>query len=83
MHPDHADFHAHLQACDDIPVNPLAHTAFRFTSRRDVLRGGIGLSLLGLLGGSLAACERKNETWGRPCWASPVFPCRPTLASTG
>ena len=64
MHPDHADFHAHLQACDDIPVNPLAHTAFRFTSRRDVLRGGIGLSLLGLLGGSLAACERKNETSG-------------------
>lgn len=53
------DFHQQLQACDDTIINPASQPDLLTLalSRRHVLKGGIGCTLLGMLGGSLSACS--------------------------
>ncbi len=60
MKQDFKDFHAALAALDDDSVNPshnpsLGQLADR--GRRNLLKGGLGLTAIAFLGGGLAACR--------------------------
>lgn len=59
------DFHLHLHACDDSTINPSANPTLNqiLASRRDLLKGGIGLSLLGLFGGVMG-CDTDHGRTG-------------------
>ena len=53
-------FHANLSALDDQAINPSANVSLEQLvdrSRRNLLKGGMGLAALGFLGGSLGACR--------------------------
>jgi uncharacterized protein len=49
---------------DDIPVNPSDNTGLSevIASRRNLLKGGLGLALSGFLGGSLSSCSNPQPS---------------------
>ncbi|MFI8740121.1 PhoX family protein [Stutzerimonas zhaodongensis] len=60
MKQDFQSFHANLSALDDQAINPSANVSLEQLvdrSRRNLLKGGMGLAALGFLGGSLGACR--------------------------
>ncbi|UPQ84163.1 PhoX family phosphatase [Pseudomonas knackmussii] len=60
MKQDFQSFHADLSALDDQAINPSANVSLDQLvdrSRRNLLKGGMGLAALGFLGGSLGACR--------------------------
>jgi secreted PhoX family phosphatase len=60
MKQDFQSFHAYLSALDDQAINPSANVSLEQLvdrSRRNLLKGGMGLAALGFLGGSLGACR--------------------------
>lgn len=60
MKQDFQSFHANLSALDDQAINPSANVSLDQLvdrSRRNLLKGGMGLAALGFLGGSLGACR--------------------------
>lgn len=60
MNQDFQSFHANLSALDDQTINPSANVSLEQLvdrSRRNLLKGGMGLAALGFLGGSLGACR--------------------------
>jgi secreted PhoX family phosphatase len=60
MKQDFQSFHANLSALDDQRINPSSNTSLGQVvdrSRRNLLKGGMGLAALGFLGGSLGACR--------------------------
>ncbi|AHL74924.1 Tat pathway signal protein [Stutzerimonas stutzeri] len=60
MKQDFQSFHANLSALDDQAINPSTNASLEQLvdrSRRNLLKGGMGLAALGFLGGSLGACR--------------------------
>jgi secreted PhoX family phosphatase len=60
MKQDFQNFHANLSALDDQAINPSTNASLEQlvdSSRRNLLKGGMGLAALGFLGGSLGACR--------------------------
>ena len=60
MKQDFQSFHANLSALDDQAINPSANVSLEQLvdrSRRNLLKGGMGLAALGFLCGSLGACR--------------------------
>lgn len=60
MNQDFQSFHTNLSALDDQAINPSTNASLEQLvdrSRRNLLKGGMGLAALGFLGGSLGACR--------------------------
>jgi len=60
MNPDHQQFHASLEAHDDVAINPSANLALSDVvnpARRNVLKGGLTLAALGFFAGGISACR--------------------------
>jgi secreted PhoX family phosphatase len=58
------DFHEQMEALDDVVINPSTQPHLNDVinrHRRSFLKGGLGITALGFLGGSLAACERVSQ----------------------
>lgn len=68
---------------DDIPVNPSTNPWLSevIASRRNLLKGGLGLALGGFLGGSLSGCAKSNETIYEK--TSPLVPLKNTSPKIG
>lgn len=68
---------------DDIPVNPSTNPWLSevIASRRNLLKGGLGLALGGFLGGSLSGCAKSNETIYET--TSPLVPLKNTSPKIG
>ena len=65
---EHSQFHARLEAHDDITINPSANPPLAELlnpSRRNVLKGGLTLAALGFFAGGISACGKAS--------ASPLF----------
>ncbi len=65
MKQDFQSFHANLSALDDQAINPSANASLGQLvdrSRRNLLKGGMGLAALGFLGGSLSACRSARQS---------------------
>src|SRR3990167_10523712 len=60
MNQDHQQFHASLEAHDDVAINPSANPALSDLlnpARRNVLKGGLTLAALGFFAGGISACR--------------------------
>ena len=65
MKQDFQSFHANLSALDDQSINPSSSTSLGQLvdrSRRNLLKGGMGLAALGFLGGGLSACRSAAQS---------------------
>jgi len=68
MTQDYQQFHARLEAHDDLPINPSANAPLDSLidpTRRNLIKGGLSLAALGFFGGGIAACK--------PASASPLL----------
>src|SRR3989338_4652614 len=60
MNQDHQQFHASLEAHDDVAINPSANPAVSDLlnpARRNVLKGGLTMAALGFFAGGISACR--------------------------
>ncbi|WP_339460413.1 PhoX family protein [Pseudomonas sp. EA_105y_Pfl2_R69] len=60
MNQDHQQFHASLEAHDDVAINPSTNPALSdllSPARRNVLKGGLTLAALGFFAGGISACR--------------------------
>ncbi|WAC44387.1 PhoX family phosphatase [Pseudomonas sp. SL4(2022)] len=60
MNQNHQQFHASLEAHDDVAINPSANSALSDLlnpARRNVLKGGLTLAALGFFAGGISACR--------------------------
>lgn len=65
MKHDPQDFHQRLEAHDDQSINPSANPSLATLidpTRRNLLKGGLGLAALGFFGGGLAACSKASAS---------------------
>lgn len=65
MNQDHQQFHASLEAHDDIVINPSANAPLASLlnpGRRNLLKGGLSLAALGFFGGGISACSRATAS---------------------
>ena len=65
MNQDHQQFHQRLEAHDDESINPSGNpplASLLDPTRRNLLKGGLGLAALGFFAGGIAACSRANAS---------------------
>lgn len=63
MSQDHQQFHQRLEAHDDESINPSGNpplASLLDPTRRNLLKGGLGLAALGFFAGGIAACSRAS-----------------------
>ena len=65
MNQDHQQFHASLEAHDDIAINLSANAPLASLlnpARRNLLKGGLSLAALGFFSGGIGACSRASAS---------------------